>query len=72
MGFIDTLPTKEAQVSLIKTLQTVTEGKVRAGGAAGSKEQSSAVPLWGSGQPSLPPAPARPAAALLTTTLPPK
>jgi hypothetical protein len=29
MAYIDGLPDKESQVSLIKTLQTVTEGKVR-------------------------------------------
>ena len=29
MAYIDGLPNKESQVSLIKTLQTVTEGKVR-------------------------------------------
>ncbi|KAF8068421.1 RPN5A [Scenedesmus sp. PABB004] len=28
MGYIDSLPDKESQVSLIKTLQTVTEGKI--------------------------------------------
>jgi hypothetical protein len=29
MGYLDATPDKEIQVSLIKTLQTVTEGKVR-------------------------------------------
>lgn len=29
MGYLDATPDKETQVSLIKTLQTVTEGKVR-------------------------------------------
>jgi hypothetical protein len=28
MSYIDSLPTQDAQTSLIKTLQTVTEGKV--------------------------------------------
>lgn len=34
MSYIDTLPDKETQVSLIKTLQTVTEGKVGSTGLA--------------------------------------
>lgn len=34
MGYIDQTPDKATKVSLIKTLQTVTEGKVRRGAAA--------------------------------------
>jgi hypothetical protein len=39
MAYIDGLPDKESQVSLIKTLQTVTEGKVRRNTAAAASSQ---------------------------------
>jgi hypothetical protein len=35
MGYIDKTPDKATKVSLIKTLQTVTEGKVRRAGISG-------------------------------------
>jgi hypothetical protein len=39
MGYIDGLPDKESQVSLIKTLQTVTEGKVRRSSTSTQQQQ---------------------------------
>lgn len=49
MSYIDSAPGKEVQVSLIKTLQTVTEGKVRQrtmhmGHAGAAAAASAAVP----------------------------
>jgi hypothetical protein len=43
MSYIEGLPDKESQVSLIKTLQTVTEGKVRRSKAGRSSSSSSRI-----------------------------